>query len=403
MFVVAWVSTANLTAFFTSGDLVFERVEYARCEQTGECEIFIRIQKQVMITTFLRRLKQAGFSSISWHTYPKDHNDHAARSILRINSLSNKKEYTHGKFGSHSPHLVSMVKTVSKRKILEEVISDENDVVKKRKQIDAAESSEQDQFSTEGFSHFLSFERNTRLALLRAIQADDVATRTIELTSYQPVRASKKSTKTSGSGGGGVYVAKCSDIDAHKIGATLRSDPQLRLNELSRLVSVPFQLVLWIPCADPFQLERSIHRFFDRFRVRIPDVSTEFFTVEEQDVKNYLESRNQEMTQKLEKRLSFKQALPGLATAAAALAQTHTSPSSAFHAAVLTNKGSSARTHAPKKQRTTTQPKPASTISIPTAIKPTYTHPFAHWVSREQAPPGLATAAASLTYMPKGI
>ena len=295
MFLVAWVSEAKLDAFLSSSALGVEYVECARCNQTGETEIYIRYSKQVVISTTLRCLKKAGFSSISWHTYSNDNNDQAARSLLRLKELSQKDGYTHRVFGSRSKQLVSKVKTVLKKKFLEGLVSDENDVVKKRKQMDKAESSVEDTFTTEGFAHFLAFERNTKMALLRAIQDDDVKTRTLELELTG-------STATSGTGSkgtqGGVYVAKSADIDAFKIGATLRSDPQLRLNELSRLVSVPFLLMLWIPSTKPFKLERAVHKFFDEFRVRIPNVSTEFFTIEEQDVKDYFETRKR---QKLER------------------------------------------------------------------------------------------------------
>ena len=375
IYIVAWIHETQLDLFLASGTLKIEYLEYARCNTTGECEMFTQLENPVILNTILRVLKQAGFSSISWHTYANDGSDQAARSLLRISTLSKTAEYTHGVMGSQKQYLASTLKTVSKKKMVEKVVSDEHDVVKKRKQMETAISSEQDQFTTEGFSHFLGFERHTKLALLRAIQADDVKTRTMELKSHKEMYESGAAAEPKDNGG--VYLAKSLDIDAIKIGATLRADPQIRLNELTRFVSSPFQLVLWIPTTDPFTLEKKIHRQFDDARVRVPGVSTEFFVTEAHHIVDYLKPISEGI------QTAPGTLMPTTTSAPATLAcvRTHVLPPKTLSSA-----------EAASKQRGSAFKKPHMQAYTPDVAR---TDPHARPL------PGLAAAAASLTYAPQ--
>jgi len=84
--------------------------------------------------------------------------------------------------------------------------------------------------------------------------------------------------------GGGVYIPK--------LGATRRSDPMIRLKELSQTVPYAFELVYSIATFTPFKLEADIHRHFDSRRIRErKGASTEFFDVDLEEIGAYLRAK----------------------------------------------------------------------------------------------------------------
>ena len=74
-----------------------------------------------------------------------------------------------------------------------------------------------------------------------------------------------------------------------KLGATRRSDPMIRLKELSRNVPYPFELVYCIPTFAPFELEAEIHRHFAAHRIR-ERACTEFFDIDLKAIGEYLKA-----------------------------------------------------------------------------------------------------------------
>ena len=164
---------------------------------------------------------------------------------------------------------------------------DDFDVVKKRRRMDAEGSvAGEGQTSGDALANFTDFESCTTSALLKSVQDDDTRARTLE------VRLSEQQASggSSPDSVGGVYVARSASIDAYKIGFTMRKGPWPRLTELSSLMPLPFQLVLWIPCSTPFKLEQMIHSHFAEDRISLRAVSTEFFKVEERAVRAYVAS-----------------------------------------------------------------------------------------------------------------
>ena len=75
-----------------------------------------------------------------------------------------------------------------------------------------------------------------------------------------------------------------------KLGATRRSDPMIRLKELSRNVPYAFEPVFCIPTFTPFRLEAEIHQHFAAHRIR-ERACTEFFDIDLKAIGEYLKAK----------------------------------------------------------------------------------------------------------------
>ena len=286
LFVVAWVNCSKTiedltTRWKTTGLPWVVKVEYSLCEITGECELFIHLENTFSINTLEKKLKKLGFFSISTQNFPNDGRVTAARSVARIREVGQKLGYSYKFVGIRDQSFESRIKGVIKKQIQEQAISDELDVVKKRRRMNDQPSSYEEQSSSQALRTFADFERSTLDAMLSAIQADDVRVRQIEISEFQEDGAQTK---------GGVYVARSKSIAALKVGATLRPSPWPRLKELTRFVDDPFQLVWWVPTETPFVLERTIHVYFESVRLKVPGISTEFFQTDEDAVHAFISS-----------------------------------------------------------------------------------------------------------------
>ena len=277
--VVMWSATSTAPQALTSMEH-WDYLEYTANKDQGSCEAFIHFPREVKqnSNTLEATLTAMGFSSITLMTFPpNDSNKTVAVCLCRIRSFSGKPEFSYAFHGKQDPALEKKIQKAIKRKRMEDSTLGDFDVVKKRRHMDAAGLATEGDFSRDTLEHFIEFERHTTSALLAAFQEEDVRVRTLELQAY----AEQASSSSSEGGGGGVYVARSASIDALKIGCTMARDPLRRLGELSSLVSEPFQLVLWIPCASPFKLEQAIHRHLASTRVHLRGVSTEFFKTDE--------------------------------------------------------------------------------------------------------------------------
>ena len=77
-----------------------------------------------------------------------------------------------------------------------------------------------------------------------------------------------------------------------KLGGTRKSDPMIRLKQLSRSVPDPFQLVFCIASFTPFKVEAEVHRHFDAHRIRERrGACTEFFEVDLETIGQYLRTK----------------------------------------------------------------------------------------------------------------
>ena len=134
--------------------------------------------------------------------------------------------------------------------------------------------------------------KDFKLCVLQAIeriQADEDANRRLE--AFLPSSA------------GGVYFAWSNCLNCMKIGATRREDPQLRLREISRYVTTPFELIAWAPTSIPFRLEKVAHRYFkeEQINTRGSGAGTEFFCISAADVDGWFE-RLPQLNDELEKK-----------------------------------------------------------------------------------------------------
>ena len=135
------------------------------------------------------------------------------------------------------------------------------------------------QAALDSFEHF----ERCVLPALERIRINDEQDRRRELEELEDIVAKGLTASETG----GVYFAWSDCLRCMKIGATRRSGPGARLQELSRYVTVPFTLVGWIPTPTPFRLESHAHSFFTAARIRRTGAGTEFFNISAADVAAY--------------------------------------------------------------------------------------------------------------------
>jgi hypothetical protein len=73
-----------------------------------------------------------------------------------------------------------------------------------------------------------------------------------------------------------------------KIGATRKEHPQVKLQQLSRYVTSPFILAVWLPTPTPFRHEAETHHHFGAKRSMAPSAGTEFFHVVAEETVAYV-------------------------------------------------------------------------------------------------------------------
>lgn len=154
----------------------------------------------------------------------------------------------------------------------------EFDVVKKRKAIDDGDAS--DDNDPDALASFEEFERSVLPALQR-VQDEEDTNRRFEVLELEDLMSRGMISIT-----GGVYFAWSDCLNCMKIGATRRDGPEARLQELSRHVTSPFELVAWYPSPTPFKLEAKAHKAFHDQRINFRNTGsragTEFFRISHQ-------------------------------------------------------------------------------------------------------------------------
>jgi hypothetical protein len=115
------------------------------------------------------------------------------------------------------------------------------------------------------------------LQMMARIEEDEETNRKKELLQIKDDASKNVSPPSTG----GVYIAYSECLGCMKIGATRRSDPLIRLHEISRYTTTPFRLVAWRPSQKPFTLEAVAHFHFRKQRIntRGAEAGTEFFHI----------------------------------------------------------------------------------------------------------------------------
>jgi hypothetical protein len=158
----------------------------------------------------------------------------------------------------------------------------EFDVVKKRRVMDSAPPSPSSDDTPAALDAFENFERCV-LPALELIRSNDEQERKTEIEELEDSMAKGIILSPTG----GVYFAWSECLRCMKIGATRRSNPITRLQELSCYVTTPFTLVGWIPTPTPFRLESLAHSHFAAARIRHAGAGTEFFNINSTDAASY--------------------------------------------------------------------------------------------------------------------
>ena len=153
----------------------------------------------------------------------------------------------------------------------------EFDVIKKRRAMETPNTNEEDESSAEALAAFEEFERSV-LPALESIKADEDDNRRMEMIQMEDDMLQEKTPTT-----GGVYFAWSDCLGCMKVGATRKESPLPRLQQLSRHVTSPFTLVVWLPSAAPFRLEAAAHLHFKEKRINARNqasgAGTEFFCI----------------------------------------------------------------------------------------------------------------------------
>jgi len=164
----------------------------------------------------------------------------------------------------------------------------EFDVVKKRRQMTESTSGEND---PEALRQFEEFEASV-LDALTGISKDYQQQRYEEFLEAETDRFNGIPLQK-----GRFYVAVSrtvtrGGVPIPKLGATGRSDPMIRLKELSRGVPYAFELAFCIATFTPFKIEAEVHRHFDAHRIReSKGACTEFFDVDLETIGQYLKAK----------------------------------------------------------------------------------------------------------------
>ena len=166
---------------------------------------------------------------------------------------------------------------------------DEFDVIKKRRQMTESTTGEND---PDALGQFEAFEASV-LDALTNISRDYQQQRYNEFLEAETDLCNGIPPQK-----GMFYVAICRTVvgvggkPIPKLGGTRRSDPMIRLKELSRSVPYHFELVFGIATFTPFKIEADVHRHFDAHRIRErKGACTEFFDVDLDTIGQYLRAK----------------------------------------------------------------------------------------------------------------
>ena len=247
------------------------------------CEIYLHFTEQANHNRLIQFLESAGASQVMTVPLDKNSKKYALKSVIKLGQKTNVT-FSYGVVHKDLEYLF----TKSTYQFCKRTFGghennegeSEFDVVKKRRLIDS--STGEGETDPEALVRFEDFELNTLPALLE-IHANDLVQRAIEVAEFEDDVFNGKQPPL-----GGVYFARSKVIPALKIGATRRSDPNLRLKELSRSVPAPFELVAWIPTDRPFKLERSVHEHFKAHRILTKGACTEFFQIDDSAVLSFV-------------------------------------------------------------------------------------------------------------------
>lgn len=288
----AFIDTFKLRKARSDGEFTIKYLCASLNKEASAGEFFFEFDEYVYEAKLIQCFDQQGAGQVSVVTFQNnDGSESASDALLRVYSQVNNVLYERGVC---PPVLKAklqrkMAGLKFKRRInqgfdLHESDDEgEFDVVKKRRLMDSSRGSPTSDDDPTALARFEEFEADVLPALLE-IQNDDNSLRAIEGREFQELFASGRMLPM-----GGVYFAETGSIDGMiKIGATRRSDPQLRLRELSRYVPLPFTLIAWIPTNNPFTLERVVHRHFAEKRMLAKGACTEFFRLDVASATEYV-------------------------------------------------------------------------------------------------------------------
>jgi hypothetical protein len=264
---------------------------FAWNEKTGAAQGFIEFEGTVWTNVLKDRLTELGACTVIVETFQINDGNYSAASALNNVRRNDKKEgFVMVEHGTCNPKLLAKANGIiamEKKKYCivcgaNQDDVEEFDVVKKRRLMNAAGAEECDDECPETHAYFKQFEEEVVCALMKSM------TRIHEDEYLNRVRESLEADLEDCSNAkptGGVYLTKSDALpNLIKIGATRRSDPALRLYELSRCVPKPFQLLEWFPNGKPFALEHKIHKHFASRRIRETGAGTEFFEIDDKDI-----------------------------------------------------------------------------------------------------------------------
>lgn len=275
---------------------LFSFVAYSVSQALGAGQLFLVCKKKTYTNTLKTHLEALGASEVMIMTSGNDGGKYAGRALFSVQQLGEKSGYVGGSFGVCSKAVVLCAKRHFEQQKIARCIcgrQPEDDVVKKRRLIETLPATEGDT-DAEALALFEDFCNAVWPALETVSRQSEI------IRSNEEAWLNQRKVHDCSSGvklkRGFVYAAWNSCFqDVVKIGATVRDTPYARLKELSGPnVPAKFELVACIPTSDPFAVEKFVHSYFEKFRVKKENRYCEFFRISRDVVSEFFSQMIQE-------------------------------------------------------------------------------------------------------------
>ena len=268
---------------------LYSFVAYGVSENLGAAQLFLDFKKRTYTHALTVEMEALGCTEISITTFANDGGKLAGSALNSVHKIGRREQYVGGVFGACRR---TILKRAHMKRAEEEPkrctcgTAEVDDIVKKRKWMEAEEPEFDGDTDPEALAQFEAF----CAAVWPALESVCKQSAEIRLEDeawfkqQQSSAPNKKQIKK-----GFVYAAwNPSFQEVVKIGATCRDTPYARLKELSGS-NVPqrFELVACIPTADPFAVEKYIHSYFKKFRIKKGDRLCEFFQISREKIADF--------------------------------------------------------------------------------------------------------------------
>jgi hypothetical protein len=268
---------------------LYSFVAYGISENLGVAQLFLDFKKRTYTHALTAQMEALGSTEISIMTFANDGGRLAGSALNSVHKIGRKEECVGGAFGVCG---ATLVKRAEEKRAADEPKKctcgavEVDDIVKKRKRMEAERPEFEGDTDPDALAQFEAFCVAVWPALESVCKqsADIRREEEVWLKQQRSNTPDKKRIKK-----GFVYAAwNPSFQEVVKIGATCRDTPYARLKELSGSnVPQKFELVACIPTADPFAVEKYVHSYFEKSRIKKGDKFCEFFQISREVISDF--------------------------------------------------------------------------------------------------------------------